>query len=190
VTTLAVSLSVIAVIVGGRFISKKFPGALIAVIGSILVSWLWKLDTHGVTTLGVPGGLPDSPASLTSPGPSVELVGGDAPFVVILAQSVRSATRRAQEPFDENVDCRPRSRQRQPVCRGVRRERQPDEDKWSTAPVADPARLLSCGDRPRRLLFLTKPLQYLPNAVLATVVFIIGIGLSTQLACADLGGAA
>src|SRR5262249_26076943 len=58
-TTLAVSLSVIAVIVGTRLVSKKIPGALIAVVGAIFVSWHWELVTHGVSTLGpVPGGLP------------------------------------------------------------------------------------------------------------------------------------
>jgi len=34
------------------------------------------------------------------------------------------------------------------------------------------------------LLFLTGPLAYLPNAVLASVVFLIGVRLMTSWACA------
>jgi sulfate permease, SulP family len=59
--TVAVSACVVAVIVGCRFIDKKIPGALIAVVGSIAVSWGFDLASHGVSDLGkVPGGLPDA----------------------------------------------------------------------------------------------------------------------------------
>ena len=107
--TLAVSISVIAVIVGGRLISKRIPGALIAVIGSIFVSWYWNLADHGVSTLGaVPRGLPSIGLPDVSWGQLPPLATTAlAMFVVILAQS--AATSRAyaakyQEPFYENVD--------------------------------------------------------------------------------------
>src|SRR5262249_24463269 len=58
-STVAVSGAVVVVVLGGRLISRRFPGALLAVAGSILVSWRWDLASHGVATLGpVPGGLP------------------------------------------------------------------------------------------------------------------------------------
>src|SRR3954470_19284784 len=55
--TLAVSLSVLAIlIVFGRWI-KAIPGGLVAVIGAIAVSWILDLSSHGVSTLGpVPRG--------------------------------------------------------------------------------------------------------------------------------------
>ena len=47
------------IIVGCRKINKKIPGALIAVIGAIVVSYLVNLAAYGVAVLGtVPGGLP------------------------------------------------------------------------------------------------------------------------------------
>ena len=57
--TLAVSIAVLVIIVGARKINKKIPGALIAVIGAIVVSYLFNLASYGVAVLGtVPGGLP------------------------------------------------------------------------------------------------------------------------------------
>ena len=53
------TIAVLAIILGSRKISKKIPGALIAVIGAIAVSWAIDLKSSGVATLGtVPSGLP------------------------------------------------------------------------------------------------------------------------------------
>ena len=57
--TVAVSLGVIAVVLAARMITKRIPGALLAVAGAIIVSWAADLAGHGVTVLGpAPGGLP------------------------------------------------------------------------------------------------------------------------------------
>jgi sulfate permease, SulP family len=57
--TLATAVAVLTMILGSRRISKKIPGALLAVIGAILASWALDLGSHGVATLGaVPSGLP------------------------------------------------------------------------------------------------------------------------------------
>jgi MFS superfamily sulfate permease-like transporter len=94
--TVAVSVSVLVVILGGKFVTKKIPGALVAVIGAIVISWHWDLASHGIAVLGsVPGGLPkiglpsgidlgDIPALM---GTAVSI------FILILAQS--AATSRA-----------------------------------------------------------------------------------------------
>jgi len=50
--TLAVAIAVLAIILGFDKISKKIPGALIAVIGAIIVSWAIDLASSGVATLG------------------------------------------------------------------------------------------------------------------------------------------
>jgi sulfate permease, SulP family len=108
--TLAVSLSVLAIlIVFGRWI-KAVPGGLVAVIGTIAVSRIWDLSSHGVSTLGiVPSGLPS--IGFPSGVSWTEAVGLMATavslFLVILAQS--AATSRAyavkyRERFVENND--------------------------------------------------------------------------------------
>ena len=51
-TTVAVSAGVLVTILGMKFITGKIPGALIAVIGSIFISWNWDLASHGVAILG------------------------------------------------------------------------------------------------------------------------------------------
>ena len=57
--TLAVSIGVLVIIVGCRKINKKIPGALIAVVGAIVLSYAVNLASYGVAVLGtVPGGLP------------------------------------------------------------------------------------------------------------------------------------
>ena len=57
--TLATAAAVLVMILGSRQISRKIPGALLAVIGAIVVSWALDLGSHGVAILGaVPSGLP------------------------------------------------------------------------------------------------------------------------------------
>ncbi|MGZ6272504.1 MAG: SulP family inorganic anion transporter, partial [Candidatus Limnocylindrales bacterium] len=59
IPTLLVSLTVLAIILGAERINKKIPGALIAVVGMIVLSYLFDFAARGITVLGtVPGGLP------------------------------------------------------------------------------------------------------------------------------------
>src|SRR5215471_3235359 len=55
---LATALSVLAVIVGAKRVSQQIPGALIAVVGAILVSWALGLQAHLPVLGPVPSGLP------------------------------------------------------------------------------------------------------------------------------------
>ncbi len=109
--TLATAAAVLAVILGSRQISRKIPGALIAVIGAIVVSWALDLGSHGVATLGaVPSGLPrfGLPAVRLDTGVLMSLVPtAFSIFVVILAQSAatsRAYAARYNEPLDENIE--------------------------------------------------------------------------------------
>ena len=185
-TTLAVSLGVIVVIVGSRMINPKIPGALIAVLGAMFVSWWWDLAAHGVAVLGpVPGGLPgvsvpDVTWSQVWPLTSTAA----AMFVVILAQS--AATSRAyaakyQDQFDENVDLVGLGLANVSagftgtfVVNGSPTKTQMVDSAGGRSQLA---MLSTAGIILVVLLFLTKPLQYMPDAVLASVVFIIGIEL-------------
>jgi sulfate permease, SulP family len=189
-TTLAVSLSVLAVILGCRKINKRIPGALIAVIGAIVVSWAADLASHGVTELGpVPGGLP----SFGLPDIAWSQFWDDVPsltgtigaiFVVILAQSAatsRAYAARYQERFSEDVDLVGLGAAN--IAAGLSGTYVVNGSPTKTQMVD------SAGGRTQIaqlttavvvlvvLLFLTKPLEYMPDAVLAAVVFLIGVEL-------------
>jgi high affinity sulfate transporter 1 len=185
-TTLAVSLSVLLVIVGCRKIDRKIPGALIAVVGSIVASWWWDLSAHGVSTLGtVPSGLPNFglPGVGWSDVPDLLPTVG-AIVIVILAQSAatsRAYAARYQETFSENVDL---------VGLGAANLAAGFSGTFVVNGSPTKTQMVdSAGGRSQLgqlttavvvlvvLLFLTVPLQYLPNAVLASVVFLIGIEL-------------
>lgn len=106
-----VAVAVILVILGARRVSRRIPGALIAVVGAIGASWAFDLQAHGVPVLGsVPSGLPrlGLPHVPWSFGLIERLLPtAVAMMVVILAQSAatsRAYAARNNERFDENVD--------------------------------------------------------------------------------------
>ena len=109
IPTLLVSLSVIGVIVLSERASNKFPGALLAIFGAIVSSWVLGLSSYEVAILGtMPGGLPhlSFPQVPLSNIPKI-LNLSVVCFIVILAQS--AATSRAyamkfSDTFNENVD--------------------------------------------------------------------------------------
>src|SRR6478752_9587573 len=95
VPTLIVSIAVIATIVILARVAKKIPGALLAVVGSIVASYALNLSASGVSLLGpVPGGLPSlsiPPGVITTENMAVLLPGVISLVVVILAQSAATA---------------------------------------------------------------------------------------------------
>jgi len=109
VPTFIVSSSVIMIITLSRKVSKKVPGALLAMIGAIVASWALDLSSHGITILGtLPGSLPhlSLPQVPLSDIPKVFNL-SVACFIVILAQS--AATSRAyamkfSDTYNENLD--------------------------------------------------------------------------------------
>ena len=180
-------MSVIAVIViGGRF-ATRIPWALVAVIGAIVASYaLGPERARRVGTLGtVPSGLPSLSWPSIPSGDLVKLVGhGCIVFVVVLAQS--AATSRAyaakfDDEFDENVDLvglERREHRRRPHGH-VRDQRQSDEDVHG-GQGRRPRRSWRSSRRRRRHHRAALPdraLAYMPDAVLAAVVFLIGVEL-------------
>ncbi len=185
-STVVVSASVIVVILGTKLVTKKVPGALIAVIGAIVVSWHWDLASHGVSTLGkVPGGLPTLGLPDAGWSEIPALVGTAASiFILILAQS--AATSRAyaakyNDAFDENTDLVGLGAAN--LFAGVSGTFVVNGSPTKTQMVdgaggrSQLAQISTGAIVVIVLLFLTKPLQYMPNAVLAAVVFLIGIEL-------------
>lgn len=187
--TLAVSVAVLVIIVGSRRISKKIPGALIAVIGAILVSYLVDLSSYGVAVLGtVPGGLPSIglPTGATLNASIIQqlLPVAFSMFIVILAQSAatsRAYATRYSERFSENVDL---------VGLGLANVGAGLSGTFVVNGSPTKTQMVdSAGGRSQLatlttsvivlivLLFLTKPLAYMPEAVLSAVVFLIGIEL-------------
>jgi SulP family sulfate permease len=105
----ALSLGVIVIVLAGRMISKKAPGALIAIIIAIVVSRAADLAAHGVAVLGqVPRGLPHLAAPALGRHDAAVLLGtSTAMFVVILAQSAVTARTYAaahEEAFSQDAD--------------------------------------------------------------------------------------
>ncbi len=184
--TLAVALTVILVILGMRRVARRIPGALLAVAGAIVVSKLVDLRAHGVSVLGpVPTGVPHLGLPRVGWHDAPALIGTAASlFVVILAQSAatsRAYAARYDEAFDQNDDLVGLALAN--VAAAVSGTFVVNGSPTKTQMVA------SAGGRSQLaqlttavvvlvvLLFLTGPLRYLPIAVLAAVVFLIGLEL-------------
>jgi sulfate permease, SulP family len=185
--TALVSASVLAVlIVFGRWI-RAIPGGLVAVVGSIVASWALDLQAHGVSTLGpVPSGLPSIglPSGVTWHDATMLLPTAVSMFLVILAQSAatsRAYAVRYNERFQENTDLVGLGLANLtaglsgtfPVNGSPTKTEMVDEAKSHT----QVAQLTTAVVVAVVLLFLTRPLEFLPNAVLAAVVFLIGVKL-------------
>jgi len=187
--TLGISIAVLAIIIGIKAKSKKIPGALISVIGAIAASYFLDFSSYGVSVLGpVPGGLPDIgfPTGATlDPTILGQLVTvAFSMFVVIVAQSAatsRAYATRYSESFSENVDL---------VGLGLANIGAGMSGTFVVNGSPTKTQMVdSAGGRSQLstlttsiivlivLLFLTKPLAYLPNAVLASVVFLIALEL-------------
>jgi SulP family sulfate permease len=188
--TLAVSASVLAIILGLKAIDKRIPGALIAVVGSIVVSSAFDLSSHGVAILGpVPGGLPKFGVPSDGWNQWGTLLAASASiFVVILAQSAatsRAYAARYNEEFDENTDLVGLSLANLSaglsgtfVVNGSPTKTQMVDSAGGRSQLSQ---LVTAFIVLIVLLFLTKPLQYLPEAVLASIVFLIGVELIDRL---------
>ncbi len=184
---LAIALSVVVVIVGSKKVSKKIPGALIAVIGAIALSWALDLKAHMHVLGTVPSGLPH--IGLPAVNWSWELIGKLVPtafamFVVILAQSAatsRAYAARYNERFSENTDL---------VGLGLANIGAGLSGTFVVNGSPTKTQMVdSAGGRTQLsllvttvivllvLLFLTGPLAYMPEAVLSAIVFLIGVDL-------------
>ena len=182
------SACVLLLIAGGRRLAPKIPWALVAVVGSIVASKALDLVAHGVATLGtVPSGLP----SLGIP----DVAQDDIPRASSrhgrldlhrdpLAQSAATARAYAakfQDPFDENIYLDGLSAAS--LSTGLSGTFVVNGSPTKTEVVdsaggrSQLAQLTTAACVAIVLLFLTKPLSYMPSAVLSSVVFIIALRL-------------
>lgn len=185
---LLIAAAVVGTILGSKRFSRKVPGALIAVIGAILMSWALDLRAYQIKVIGsVPSGLPTLglPHAAWS-WDSVErlLPTAFAMSIVILAQSAatsRAYAARHSERLSENVDLVGLALAN--LGAGLSGAFVVNGSPTKTQMVE------SAGGRSQLsqvttsvivllvLLFLTKPLAYMPGAVLSAVVFLIGVEL-------------
>ncbi|MDP3564731.1 MAG: SulP family inorganic anion transporter [Methanoregula sp.] len=184
--TIILSLLVLIIILCGCRYRKKIPWAFLVVIGTIIASWALNLEAWGVKAIGsVPAGLPSVAFPAVPLDRIPDLLGvAAACFIVILAQSAltsRAYAMRHGEKFDEDGDL---------VGLGlanaaagmtgtfvVNGSPTMTEVADSSGSRSQLAQLVTVSVVLVVLLFLTVPLSYLPGAVLATIVFTIGIHL-------------
>ena len=186
--TLTMAVAVLVVILVSRKISRKIPGSLMAVSGGIIATWAFSLKTQGITILGpVPSGIPA--VGLPHVDLSFSLLMNLLPtafsiFVVILAQSAATSqayAARYEEPFSENVDLVGLSLAN--IGAGLTGTFVVNGSPTKTQMVdsagghSQLAQITTSVLVLLVLLFLTGPLEFMPDAVLATVVFLIGLDL-------------
>ncbi|NKB18682.1 MAG: SulP family inorganic anion transporter [Pseudanabaena sp. CRU_2_10] len=168
-----------------RFL-PKFPGALLAVIGAIIASWIFNFANLGLTVVGtVPSGLPSFglPAVDLSEIPQVLGIALSC-CIVIVAQSAatsRAYSFRYSEDFNENIDLEGLAVANLAagltgtfVVNGSPTKTEILDTAGGRSQVAQ---LSTVAVVLIVILFLTQPIGYLPNVVLAAIVFSIGLKL-------------
>ena len=181
-----ISAAVVAVILGLRWLAPKVPGALIAVAGAIAASMFWDLAGQGVAVVGpVIGGLPRlglPPMTWHDINQLVPVAGSCV--VMIVAQSAATArfyATRHHQRFDEDADLIGLSAAN--AAAALSGSFVVDGSPTQTAMVegsggqSQLAQVATAAVVALVLLFLTKPLQYLPRCALGAIVFVIATRL-------------
>lgn len=184
--TLLLSVIVIITILVLRRVSPKIPSELIVIIGAILANFLFSLQNLGISTVGtLNGGFPSFILPSFNIGElSGVLIAASACFVVVVAQS--TATSRAyaiqySEDVDGNKD-----------ILGLALANGASGLTGSFVINGSPPRteiLSNAGGRSQLaslvtalivlvvILFFAEPISLLPNATLASIVFLIGLNM-------------
>ena len=184
IQTLLISITVLVVILGSNRLSNRFPGALIAVIGTIVASMIFNFTSKGIESVGhVTSGLPsfNIPVFYVSDIYTIIIAAG-ACFIVIIAQSAATSRIYAlkhSEKLDENRDILGLAFANGAaaltgtfVVNGSPTKTQMAIDSGAQSQIAS---LITAGVVLVVLIFLTNPLSFLPNATLSAIVFLIGI---------------
>lgn len=187
--SLLIALSALAIIYACKLLSKKIPGMLIAVVLITLLSWLFNFKEYGITVVGsVPSGLPhfSMPSLWTISWSEWQALLPIAfvLFLVILTQSTATArayATRYEEAYDANKDLLGLAAANVGAALSgtfmVNGSPTKTEMLDGAGGRSQLAQLVTAGMVLLVLLFLTQALVNLPNALLASVVFVIGIEL-------------
>ncbi|GAB4539812.1 MAG: SulP family inorganic anion transporter [Pleurocapsa sp.] len=185
---LAIFISLVVLItieLGSRF-QPKFPGALLAVVVAIIASWLFDLAERGITVVGnIPSGLPSFGLPTVSLTEIPQVLGiAFSCCIVIIAQSAatsRAYAFRYNESFKENLDLEGLAAAN--LAAGLTGTFVVNGSPTKTEIVdtaggrSQIAQLSTVAVVLVVILFLTQPISYLPNTVLAAIVFSIGLKL-------------
>ncbi len=186
IITTVVSLIVVFIILGFRRVSPKIPGALIAVIGTVIASVLFNFSEIGISILGnVPSGLPSiSLPTITTDNFQILIIAAFTCFVIIIAQSAATARAyafRYSEKLDEDKDILGLSVANAAagltgtfVVNGSPTKTAIAENAGSSSQIAS---LVTAAVVLLVLLFFTKSISFIPKATLASIVFLIGVNM-------------
>jgi high affinity sulfate transporter 1 len=179
------ALTVVTLLLFRRF-APRVPGPLMVVAGAMATSAMWDFSGHGIAVIGpVAGGLPhlglpdvgmkDLPLLLSTAASCC---------IMIITQSAATAriyAERHQQRLDANADLAGLSAANAVaglsgafVVNGSPTQTAMVESAGAQSQVAQLATAVAVA---LVLLFLTRPLQYLPQCVLGALVFVIAIRL-------------
>jgi high affinity sulfate transporter 1 len=184
--TLVISVTVLVVIAGCARYAPRIPGALLTVIGAIVAGATLHLAAYGITTIGdVPSGLPSlALPHFSSKGYYEVIACGASCFIVIVAQSAATARAyalRYEERFAANLDLVGLAGANAAAALSgtfvVNGSPTKTEMVDAAGGRSQVAHLTTAIVVLIVLLFLTRPLGFLPNAVLSAIVFMIGVKL-------------
>jgi sulfate permease, SulP family len=184
--SLAVSVVTVVILLLFRRFAPRVPGPLMVVAGAMAASAIWDFSGHGIAVIGpVAGGLPhlglpdvrwkDLPLLLSTAASCC---------IMIITQSAATAriyAERHQQKLDANADLAGLSAANAVaglsgafVVNGSPTQTAMVESAGAQSQVAQLATAIAVA---LVLLFLTRPLQYLPQCVLGALVFVIAIRL-------------
>jgi high affinity sulfate transporter 1 len=179
-----------ALVVGGVYLLQRFapkvPGALIAVAGTVTASATWNFAGHGVAIIGpITGGLPHLGLPNVNWRDVEALISVAASCVVVIVAQSAATSRvyamRHEQLVDDNADLVGLSAANAAaalsgtfVVNGSPTQTAMVESSGGRSQLAQVVTALVVA---LVLLFLTRPLQYLPRCVLNAIVFTIAIKL-------------
>jgi SulP family sulfate permease len=184
--TMEISVAVVVCIILFRRFAPRLPGPLFVVGGAVAASAFFHWAQRGVIILGpIPGGLPHLGLHDLSWRDAEKLIPVSLScFVMIVAQSAATArayASRHHQQLDENSDLVGLSAANAAaafsgafVVNGSPTQTSMVESSGGTNQLAH---LATAGTVALVLLFLTAPLQFLPQCVLGAVVFTIALRL-------------
>jgi sulfate permease, SulP family len=183
---LLVSGAVLGLVLALRYLTPKVPGPLVAVVSVTAASALWRFSAHGIATIGaIAGGLPHPSLQLL---PWRQILGlvpvAGSCAIMIVTQSAATArvyALRHGQKLDENRDLVGLSAANLAaaltgnfVVNGSPTQTAMAE---SAGGASQKTQLATATVVVCVLLFLTHPLEYLPQCVLGVLVLLVAIHL-------------
>jgi len=178
------------VVVGGIYLLQRFapkvPGGLIAVVGTVVASATWNFAGHGIAVIGpIVGGLPHLALPNVSWREVESLLAVAASCVVVIVAQSAATSRvyamRHEQRVDEDVNLVGLSAANAAaalsgtfVVNGSPTQTAMVESSGGRSQLAQ---VVTAAVVALVLLFLTKPLQFLPRCVLSAIVFTIAVKL-------------